>query len=96
MGDDRERQIQNEIDAVLARLRVQEFALVELLCALPRHNAIALANGLRARVNAWALEAGPHFTATVDETASEQLATFLGALDEGLTIRAHSPLEIRE
>ena len=82
MENDRERELQDAIDAVLARLRVQEFALLELLHALPRHNAMLMANGLRARVNAWTLDAGPRFTPSVDETTSEQLATLLTALDE--------------
>ena len=59
MDDSRELEIQEAIDGVLARLRVQEMALLELLVTLPRHNPIALANGLRARVNEWALSAGP-------------------------------------
>jgi hypothetical protein len=82
MGNDREQEIQAAIDAVLARLRVQEFALLELLHALPRHNAMALANALRARVNEWALDAGARFTATADQNAAEQLAAFLDVLDD--------------
>ena len=96
MGNDREQEIQEAIDAVLARLRVQEFALLELLHALPRHNAMALANGLRARVNEWALDAGSRFTPIVDENASEQLAAFLGVLDEAPTIPAPLHIESRE
>ncbi|HEV7915095.1 MAG TPA: hypothetical protein VGP22_15120 [Albitalea sp.] len=95
MIDDREKQIDEAIDAVLARLRVQEFALLELLYALPRHNAITLANGLRARVNEWALDAGPRFTPAADESASEQLATFLGALDDAPTMPAQLQVEIQ-
>lgn len=93
MGNDREQEIQEAIDAVLARLRVQEFALLELLHALPRHNAMALANGLRARVNEWARDAGARFTATVDENASEQLAAFLDVLDDE-TPTQPAPLQI--
>jgi hypothetical protein len=55
MDDDREVEIQSEIDALSARIRVQECALLEMLSALPRHNALSMANGLRARMNAWAL-----------------------------------------
>jgi hypothetical protein len=80
LEQDREQQIQEAIDVVLARLRVQEFALTELLCALPRHSAMALANGLRARVSAWTREADPRLNSAVDERTSEQLATLLGAL----------------
>ena len=63
-----------------------EFGLVELLHALPKEDATVLANGLRARVNEWALEAGPRFTARVDEMASEQLTSLLGALDDAPTM----------
>lgn len=96
MHNDREAEIQDAIEAVQARLRVQEFALLELLLALPRHNAVALANGLRARVNEWSLGAGPQFTANVDESACEQLTTFLGALDEGPATQADARFDLFE
>jgi hypothetical protein len=93
MQNDREAELQEAIEAVQARLRVQEFALLELLHALPRHNAVTLANGLRARVNEWSLGAGAQFTANVDESACEQLTTFLGALDEGPATQADARLD---
>ena len=49
---------------------------------MPRHNAVTLANGLRARVNEWSLGAGPQFTPIVDESACKQFTTFLGGLEE--------------
>lgn len=96
MTGDREEEIQEEIDAALARLRVQEFALLEVLQTLSSPHAAAVANGLRTRVNAWALEAGHRFTPTVDETASEQLTSLLGALDEAPTMPAQLLLEISD
>lgn len=94
MTSDREAEIQQEIDAALARLRVQEFALLEVLQTLSSPHAAAVANGLRARVNAWALEAGHLLTPTVDETATEQLTSLLGALDEAPTMPARLLLEV--
>ena len=96
MARDHEAEIQDAIDAALAKLRVQEFALLELLQALPKPDASTLADGLRARVNEWALEAGPSFTARVDEMASEQLTSLLGALGEAPTMPAQLRLEIHE
>ncbi len=78
------------------RRRVQEFALLELLNALRRRNGLAVANGLRARVNEWHLDSGPQFTQTVDEAASEQLGTFLGALDDVHTMPTRLLLEVGE
>lgn len=81
MPKDRETELEEAIEAVQARLRVQEFALLELLSALPRHNAVALANGLRARVNEWSLSAGHHFTPIVDESACHRITTFLDVVE---------------
>ena len=94
MAKDREEEIRDEIGAVLAKLRVQEFALLELLRSVSSEQAARLANGLRARVNEWALDAGPQFTPRVDQMASEQLASLLGALDEPPTMPAQLQLEI--
>lgn len=58
MDDDRDIQVQDAISSVLARIQVQEFALVEVLQAMPRHRAIEVASGLRARVNNWATQVG--------------------------------------
>ena len=96
MARDHEAEIQDAIDAALAKLRVQEFALLELLQALPKPDAAALADGLRARVNEWAREAGLSFTTRVDEVASEQLTSLLGALGEAPTMPAQLRLEIHE
>ena len=96
MEHDKKEEIRDAIDAVLAKVRVLEFGLLELLHALPKEDAAVLANGLRARVNEWALEAGPRFTARVDEMASEQLTSLLGALDDAPTMPAQLQLEIRE
>ena len=96
MTKDREIELQEAIEAVQAQLRVQEFALLELLHALPRHNAVTLANGLRARVNEWSLGAGAQFTPIVDESACEQLATFLRALGEGPAEQTELRFEIQD
>lgn len=96
MPKDRETELQEAIEAVQARLRVQEFTLLELLHALPRRNAVTLANGLRARVNEWSLGAGPQFTPIVDESACEQLTTLLGALGEAPADHQEMRLEIQE
>ncbi|CAG0933622.1 hypothetical protein RHDC3_02633 [Rhodocyclaceae bacterium] len=93
MTKDRETELQEAIEGVQAQLRVQAFALLELLHALPRHNAMTLANGLRARVNEWSLGAGAQFTPIVDESACEQLTTFLGALEEGPAEQAEMRFE---
>src|SRR5688572_10823711 len=96
MDKDREAELEDVIEAVQARLRIQEFALLEILNALPRHNAVMLANGLRARVNEWSLGAGAQFTPIVDESACEQLTSFLGALDEGPPTQADARLDTFE
>ena len=88
MSHDKEAEIQDSISAILARQRVLEFALIEMLHALPRSDATRLADGLRARVNAWALEAAPQFTQQVDEMAVEQLSSLLGALNQQPTLAA--------
>lgn len=82
VDDDRETQIQNAIDSLLARQQMYEIALIEVLQALPRHRAIEVANGLRARVNEWARQSGAMLTPAVDEAVSAQLATFLGVLED--------------
>jgi len=94
MENDREQELQDAIDVLLAQLRVQQFALLELLQLVPRHDAMALANGLRARVNEWTLAAGHRFTPTVDETTSEHLATFLTALDSPSPTPAQLQIEL--
>jgi hypothetical protein len=80
--DDREKQIQDAIEAVRARQRMHELALIEVLQAMPRHSAIEVANGLRARVREWAMLSGAMSVPAVDEAVSEQLATFLGVLED--------------
>lgn len=80
--DDREKQIQDAIESVRARQRMHELALIEVLQAMPRHSAIEVANGLRARVREWAMLSGAMSVPAVDEAVSEQLATFLGVLEE--------------
>jgi hypothetical protein len=80
--DDREKQIQEAIDAVRARQLMHELALIEVLQAMPRHSAIEVANGLRARVKQWAMLSGAMAIPAVDEAVSEQLATFLGVLED--------------
>jgi hypothetical protein len=79
--DDREKQIQDAIDAVRARQLMHELALIEVLQAMPRHSAIEVANGLRARVSQWTMLSGAMSIPAVDEAVSEQLATFLGVLE---------------
>ena len=81
VDDDRETQIQNAIDSLLARQQMYEIALIEVLQAMPRHRAIEVANGLRARVNEWARQSGVMLTPAVDEAVSAQLATFLDVLE---------------
>ena len=81
MGEDREAQVREEMRAVLAKLKGLECALLEILQGLGKEQA-AVAAGLRARVNEWSLRAGSDFTPLVDEMASEQLTSLLGALDE--------------
>lgn len=77
-----EAALQAEIESLTARVRVQEFAMLEVLHLLsPKHGQL-LAEGLRARVNEWALHAGPQFTPNVDESASAQLASLLVAMNE--------------
>jgi hypothetical protein len=80
--DDAVEQLHSEIDSLTARVRVQELALLEVLHLLSPRHGDRLAGGLRARVNEWSLHAGPRFTPTVDESASEQLATLLIAMNE--------------
>ena len=80
--DDREKQIQEAIDAMRACQQMHELALIEVLQAMPRHSAIEVANGLRARVRQWAMLSGAMAIPAVDEAVSEQLATFLGALED--------------
>jgi hypothetical protein len=82
MGQDREAEVREEMRAVLAKLKVLECALLEVLQGLGKDRAAAVAAGLRARVNEWSLHAGSDFTPLVDEMASEQLTSLLGALDE--------------
>ena len=82
VDDDRETQIQNAIDSLLARQQMYEIALIEVLQAMPRHSAIEVANGLRARVRRWAMLSGAMAIPAVDEAVSEQLATFLGVLED--------------
>jgi hypothetical protein len=96
LDDARIKQLQDTIDAIQARQRVQEFAVLELLHALPKANALAVANGLRGRVNEWALGAGAEFTSTVDEAVSQQLVALLGAVDDGAMMPAQLQLDMRE
>lgn len=80
--NDRETQIQNTVNSVLARQQIHEIALIEVLQAMPRQSAIEVANGLRARVDEWARQSGAVMTLAVDEAVSAQLATFLGVLED--------------
>jgi hypothetical protein len=82
MGADREAEVRDEMQAVLAKLKVLECALLEVLQGFDKDMASTIAAGLRARVNEWSLLAGSDFTPLVDEMASQQLATLLGALDD--------------
>jgi hypothetical protein len=82
VDDDRETQIQNAIDSLLARQQMYEIALIEVLQALPRYRAIEIANGLRVRVNEWAKQSGALLTPAADEAVSAQLATFLDVLED--------------
>lgn len=82
MGADREAEVRDEMQAVLAKLKVLECALLEVLQGFDKDRAAAVAAGLRDRVNEWSLLAGSEFTPLVDEMASEQLSSLLGALDE--------------
>ena len=80
MTHDRESEIRDEMRAVLARLRVLEFALLEMLQGLTTDHAAVLAKGLCARVDVWSLGEGEEFTPLVDETATQQLTSLLCAL----------------
>lgn len=82
MDPSQETELRAEIDSLSTRVRVQEFALLEVLQLLSTQHGAMLADGLRARVNAWALQAGPQLTANVDESAAEQVATLLVAMAE--------------
>lgn len=89
MGADREAKLQDEVQAVLAKLRVLEFALLEVLQGYDKDQAACVAAGLRARVNEWSLTAGPSLTTLVDEMASAQLSSLLSALDEAPSLPEH-------
>lgn len=76
---------QQQAEGMEARLKVQELALLEVLHVLSKSHGREIADGLRARLNEWALLAGPEFTPAADEAAAEQLTLLLEALDDRST-----------
>jgi DNA-binding transcriptional regulator YbjK len=79
---DREGEIKESIDAVLAQLKVQEMALVELMQGLSLCEAKAVEQRLRVRVSDWMRNSESQLTPQADERVAGQLARLLCALGQ--------------